>query len=146
MLVQCLSQSIEEGTIVLQLDGIDGTGGLGGVAHVFVAIRLQLPELTIHSSDFAPGFGHGAAQVVRRGCGDLLNRFESFGLHHRNVTIGRLPWEAPRTASRVASDPRNFAPFPPVRTCPDAGIRAFSATARPPGPPARPNHADRRPR
>src|SRR5258708_23396324 len=146
MPVQCLSQSIEERTIVLQLDGIDGAGGLGGVAHMFVAIRLQLLELTLQISDLAPGFGHGTAQILRGGCRDLLNRFEAFGLHHWPLTIGRLPWEAPRTASRVASDPRNFVRFRPVRTCPGAGIRAFSATARRPGPPARPNHADRRPR
>src|ERR1700678_3661084 len=132
MLAQRLAQTIQKRTVILQLDGIDGRSRLRGIAHVLVAVGLQLFELALEVGDFAGRIAHRAAQVLGRGGCDLLDRFESFRFHHAPPTICPLPAPAPRTASRVASDLRNSAPSLGVRTCPDAGIPSILATAPPP--------------
>src|SRR6185437_7529696 len=143
---QRLAQAVEEAAIVLQFHRIDGARGAGGIAHVLVAIRVQLFELALQVFDLAARIRHRQAQILGRARGDLLNGLESFRFLHGRSTIGRLPPPAPRTASRVAEGPRNCVRFPPVRTCPDAGNRAFWAIVPRPGPPARPRRADTRPR
>src|SRR5450631_725170 len=100
LLAQRIAKTIEKHSIVLQFDGIDRRGGLG-VAHVVVAIGLQLLDLTLKFGHLAAGFAHRTAQILGGGGDNIPDRFESLGFHGP-ATIGWLPGLAPRTASRVA--------------------------------------------
>src|SRR5258708_11743995 len=101
MMIQSLTERIEEGAIVMKLDGIHGAAGLV-VAHILGAIGLKLLELALQLCHLASGVAHGAAQVLRRSRSDLVDGLKALGLHHDHATIGPLARPVPRTASRLA--------------------------------------------
>ena len=82
MLAHRLAQSVEEGAVVLQLHRVHGAAGDGRIAHVLVAVALELLELPLQVRHLARGVRHRAAQRVGGIRGDLLNRLESFGFRH----------------------------------------------------------------